>query len=314
MQDLYSVLGVSRSASQQEIKKAYRKLAQKLHPDKNPGAASDQRFKEVTTAYEVLGDDKRRKLYDEFGEVSMRPGFNEEAARAAKSFGGFPGGGGGRVHFDLGDMFGGAAGAGGPAAGGIGDLFGDLFNRRPPRSRGQRGHDITSTVKIGFADAVRGTTLRLTTAGSSEAITVRIPAGADDQSRVRVRGKGGAGIGGAPPGDLLLTLDVEPHPHFTRSGDDLNLDLPITIGEAFRGAQVVVPTPHGDVKLTVPKGAQSGQKLRLRGKGVKRKDKPAGDLYVRFLVTYPAGDDPSVAEAIASLADHDADPRGDLRF
>jgi curved DNA-binding protein len=312
MQDLYSVLGVSRSASQQEIKKAYRKLAQKLHPDKNPGAVSDQRFKEVTTAYEVLGDDKRRKLYDEFGEVSLRPGFNEEAARAAKSFGGFPGGGG-RVHFDLGDMFGGAGSPG--AGGGIGDLFGDLFNRRaPPRSRGQRGHDVTSAVTIAFADAVRGTTLRLTLGGSSEPITVRIPAGADDKSRVRVRGKGAPGLGGSPPGDLLLTLDVEPHPHFTRSGDDLNLDLPITIGEAYRGAQVVVPTPHGDVKLTVPKGAQSGQKLRLRGKGVQRKDKPAGDLYVRFLVTYPAGDDPALAQAIATLGERDTDPRGDLRF
>ena len=311
MQDLYSVLGVSRTATQQEIKKAYRKLAQKLHPAKNPGGASDQRFKEVTTAYEVLADDKRRRLYDEFGEVSLRPGFNEQAARAAKSFGGFSGGGGQRVHFDLGDMFGGGGGA---APAGIGDLFGDLFNRRSARGRGQRGHDVTSTVKITFADAVRGTTLRLSSPGSSDAITVRIPAGADDGSRVRVRGKGGAGVGG-PAGDLLLTIEVEPHPHFSRRGDDLELDLPVTLGEAVRGAQVVVPTPHGDVKLTLPKGAQSGQKVRLRGKGVQRPGKPPGDLYVRFLVSYPTSDDPAVAQALTVLAEQTADdPRADIRF
>lgn len=313
MPDLYGVLGVSKDASQQDIKKAYRKLAQKYHPDKNPGDANEQRFKDVAGAYEVLGDEKKRKLYDEFGEISLRPGFDEQQARAARSFGGFPGGGGG-VQFDIGDLFGGG--------GGFGDMLGDMFRRRgapqgggfpgQPPSRARRGHDVSTTVKIGFSDAVRGTTVKLAPRGG-DAITVRIPPGADDGTKVRVRGKGGDGQHGAPPGDLFLLIEVEPHPHFTRDGDDLLLDLPITLSEAFNGARVTVPTPTGEVKLTVPKGVQSGQKMRLRGKGVQLKDKP-GDLYVTFMVTYPVSEDEAVVDAIAALAEHESDPRDGLSF
>ena len=314
VQDLYSVLGVSKGASEQEVKKAYRRLASELHPDKNPGATTEQRFKEVTGAYEVLGDKDKRALYDEFGEVSLRAGFDADAARAARNFGGFGGGhpGQGGVNFDVGDLFGGDGG------GGFGDMLGDLFRRtRGPgagQPRAQRGHDTISNVTVSFAHAVKGTTLKLSPRGGGEVMTVRIPAGADDGSRVRVRGKGGLGAHGAPPGDMLLVIAVEPHPHFTRDGDDLHLDLPITLSEAYSGGQVVVPTPHGEVKLTVPARVQSGQKMRLRGKGVARKGKPVGDLYVRFMVEYPSSADEAVAAAIETLDGYQQDPRRDLDF
>jgi len=293
--DLYSVLGVTRNASKQEVKKAYRKLASKLHPDKNPGTANEQRFKEVTGAYEVLGDDKKRALYDEFGDISLQSGFDPERARA---FGGFGGGGGQNVHFDMGDIFSGGG------RGGFGDMLNDLFRRSGgvrPGQRARAGQDLTSAVTISFADAVVGTTLKLARGDGGEPIQVRIPPGAEDQSRVRVPGKGGPGHMGGPPGDLLLTLQVESHPSFTREGDDLYVDLPISLGEAFHGAQVKVPTPHGEVKLTVPQGVQSGRKLRLRGKGVRRKNGRAGDLYVRLLVMYPTDDATDVTKAIDAL-------------
>ena len=173
---------------------------------------------------------------------------------------------------------------------------------------------MISTVKIGFADAVVGTTLKLTRTDGGEPLQVRIPPGAEDQSRVRVPGKGSPGHAGGPPGDLLLSLQVEPHPHFTREGDDLHIDLPIGLGEAYRGARIKVPTPHGDVKLTVPKGVQSGRKLRLRGKGVRRKDGRAGDLYVRLLVMVPTGDAPEIEQAIDALDLDGPGLRAKLRF
>jgi curved DNA-binding protein len=308
--DLYSVLGVGKSASQKDIKKAYRKLAGELHPDKNPEAASDERFKQVTGAYEVLGDDKKRALYDEFGDTSLRAGFDPAQARAARNFGGYRGGQGG-VPFDVSEMFGGGGA-------GFGDMLGDLFRRSPGQGargpRVARGYDTSSSVKISFADAVKGTTLKLTPRGGGEVMTVRIPAGASEGSKVRVRGKGGPGDNGGPSGDLLLVIEVEPHPYFTRDDLDLHLDLPITLREAYSGAQVLVPTPHGEVKLTVPKRSQSGQKMRLRGKGVAKKNKPPGDLYVRFMVRYPEGDDASVEQAIAALDEHQDDPRQAVRF
>ena len=307
--DLYAVLGVDRAADEQTIKRAYRKLAGKLHPDKNPGKANEQRFKEVTAAYEVLGDAKKRGLYDEFGESSLQQGFDPERARWARQHGyDIRGGGGGPgVQVDFGDLFGGAA-----RGGGIGDVFGDLFTRAGARGGGRRGQDLESQVTVDFAEAVRGTTLTLSVHG--DPVQVRIPAGAADGSRVRVKGKGTPGTGRAAAGDLVLVVRVRPHRHFRRDGDDLYLDLPITIGEAFSGGTVRVPTPHGEVKLTVPQGAQSGQLLRLRGKGVARKGYDPGDMYVRFLVRYPAGDDPAVVSAIETLASHGADPRGDIAF
>lgn len=325
-QDLYAVLGVSRKADAETIKKTYRKLAAQLHPDKNPGKGAEARFKEVTRAYEVLSDPKKRSLYDEFGEQSLRAGFDEEQARMAKKFGGGfgrGGGGGGRgFSFDIGDLFGGGMGgrAGAGGMGGLGDMFGDLFGRgrRPGGAPGRaqvRGQDVTSSVTVDFAQAVLGTTLEIAAAHDpSRRVTVRIPAGATEGSRVRIKGQGQPSPMGGQPGDLILRVHVKPHPHFELDGHDLHLDLPITIAEAYRGARVRVPTPHGDVKLAVPRGAQSGQVVRLRGKGVQRKGKAAGDLLVRFLVTYPTSDEPAVEQAVDVLGELSGDPREGLEF
>ncbi len=311
--DLYAVLGVAKDADQDAIKKQFRKLAAKLHPDKNPGDKNaEARFKEVSHANDVLSDAKKRALYDEFGEEGLREGFDASQARAYKSWsqsggragGGGPGGFPGGVRIE--DLFGGAA----PGGGGFGDMFGDMFSRggqrgRPRRTRGQ---DIEAETHIDFAAAVRGATLQLALAAGREPITVRIPAGADDGSRVRISGQGTpAPIDGGQPGDLLLTLRVKPHPHFRREGDDLHLDLPLTLAEAYQGAKVRVPTVDGSVTMKVPPHTQTGQKMRLKGKGVVRKGREAGDLYVHFVVRVPTSDEPELARAIEELAKFQTD-------
>lgn len=314
MADLYDLLGVARTATPPEIKKAYRKLASKLHPDKNPGKASEQRFKKVTEAYEVLVDEKKRAAYDEFGDIALRPGFDADRVRAAQRGGGFPGGFGAGDATDFGDLFGGGGGGG---AGGLGDMLGDLFGRTRGRGgapRAARGFDVTSTATLDFVDAIRGTTVTLTLSTGGEPITVRIPPGAASGSKLRIRGKGGDGRQGGPPGDLILTLEVRPHPHFRREADDLELDLPITVAEAYFGAAVTLPTPHGDVKLKVRPHTQSGQKARLRGKGIHRKDHEPGDLYVRFLIVLPEDEAEALASAITLLAENTRGPREGITF
>src|SRR5688572_1289462 len=292
--DLYKDLGVARGASQDEIKKAYRKLAAQFHPDRNPdNKGAEERFKAVNRAHQVLGDAQKRALYDEFGEVALREGFDADAARAytrARS----PFGGGGRNAggFSFEDILG---------NGNIGDIFGEMFrgggNRGPRRTT--KGVDLTSEVSVDLVSAIRGTQVLVSVHGT-DGIQVRIPPGAGDGDKVRVSGQGMPGQMGGPAGDLLLTVRVQPHPFFERDGLDLKLDLPLTPGEAFDGAKVTVPTPDGEVTLKVPKGTQSGQITRLRGKGVQRKDK-VGDLYVRFLVRLPATPSKAVAKAIAEL-------------
>jgi curved DNA-binding protein len=311
--DLYAVLGVSKNAEADTIKKAYRKLAGQLHPDKNPGnKAAETRFKEVNRAYDVLGDAKKRRLYDEFGEEGLREGFDPErvrayrewASRQRRSGGGF-GDGPGQPAFDLEDVLGGGGGAGG-----FGDLFGDLIGRAR-RARGpMKGPDLESEITIDFASAIRGATLDLRPHGPASApVTVRIPAGAGEGSRVRIPGQGGQSPNAGPSGDLVLTIHVTPHPHFRREGDDLHLDLPIAIAEAYHGARVRVPTVDGSVTLKIPEGTQSGNVVRLRGKGVVKKGRQAGDLYVHFLVHVPAAG-PEVAKLVEQLAKHQTE---DLR-
>jgi curved DNA-binding protein len=292
--DLYKDLGVARGATQDEIKKAYRKLAAQFHPDRNPNnKGAEERFKAVNRAHQVLGDAQKRALYDEFGEVALREGFDAEAARAysrARSpFGGANRGAGG---FSFEDILG---------NGNIGDIFGEMFRGSGTRGsrRSTKGMDLTSEVSVDLLSAIRGTQVLVSVHGT-DGIQVRIPPGAGDGDKVRVAGHGMPGQMGGPHGDLLLTVRVQPHPYFERDGLDLKLDLPLTPGEAFDGAKVNVPTPDGEVQLKVPKNTQSGQVTRLRGKGVQRKDK-VGDLYVRFLVRMPSTPSKAVAKAIAEL-------------
>ena len=317
--DLYAVLGVARDADEDAIKKAFRKLAMKFHPDKAPGKANEQRFKEVNQANEVLSDPKKRALYDEFGEESMSQNFDVERARMVRQYGGGRGGGGrspqgpGPGGFDVQDIFGNAA-----AGGDIGDVFGDLFGGRGRGGRGgarrpMKGQDVESSVTIDFVSSVKGTSLQLQR--GDETVTVRVPPGAHEGGRLRIPGQGGEGAAGGPAGDLLLTIHVTPHPFFKREGDDLHLDVPVTLGEAYRGEKIRVPTPDGEVTLKVPPRTQSGKVTRLRGKGVTRKGKEPGDLYVKFIVHVPTDDDPEVAQAVEVLAAKmTEDPRVGLTF
>ncbi len=309
--DLYKELGVSKSASADEIKKVYKKLAAKLHPDRNPGDQKvEARFKAVNRAYQVLSDPDKRRLYDEFGEESLREGFNAAATRAYRNAAQAAGAGrarGGGIDFDDFQSVGG---------GGFGDLFGDLFSGGVRGRRGApiKGADVSSEVAIDFVSAIRGAELRLRLQDGGEEVTVRVPPGAGEGDKVRVPGHGAPSMGGGPPGDLVITVHVNPHPSFERDGLDLYLNLPITVGEAHRGAKVRVPTPDGAVTLSVPKHAQSGQEVRLKGKGVKRAAKQ-GDLYVRFLVKLPAKDSEEIEQAVTTLENAmTGDVRGGIHF
>jgi curved DNA-binding protein len=296
--DFYSVLGVAKNAEPDAIKKAYRKLARDLHPDKNPGnTAAEDRFKRVNRAYETLHDPKKRALYDEFGEESLREGFDADKARAYRSWqsqgggGGMPGGG---RTVNLEDLFGGAYSQGGGFdTGDLGDLFGRGRRRGPIK-----GHDLEQEITVDFESAVRGTTLQLRSPDSHDTVTVRVPPGADEGSRVRIPGQGGQSPNGGPPGDLVLLIHVKAHPIFKREGDDLHIDVPILVSEAVRGTKVKVPTFEGPVSVKVPPGTQSGTVLRVRGKGVARKGRPQGDLYVRFMIHVPQ---PRTAQEAANL-------------
>jgi curved DNA-binding protein len=321
-EDLYSVLGVGKTADADAIKKAYRKLATQLHPDKNPGnKKAEERFKHVNHAYDVLSDEKKRKLYDEFGEEGLREGFDPDRVRAYRDWAsrqgarGTAGGyGRGGEQVDLEDLFSQQQGGSGGAAG-FGELFGDLFTRARRQRGPVKGPDLESEITIDLASALRGTMLELRPQGlGGTPVTVRIPAGADEGSRVRIAGQGAPSPSGGARGDLVLTIHVTPHPFFRRDGDDLHLDLPITVSEAFRGAKVKVPTIEGSVALKVPEKTQSGKVVRLRGKGVARKGRTAGDLYVHFLIQIPT-DGAEVTRLVDELEKlQPGDPREHIRL
>lgn len=317
-ESFYDVLGVPKTADGDTIKKAYRKLAKDLHPDKNPGnKKAETRFKAVNRAFDVLGDEQKRALYDEFGEDSLSSGFDANKARAYKEWAARGGGGG--VSGDpfgqgvrLEDLFGGNARGGGSD---VSEIFGDLFGRSGSRRRGpMKGQDLQSEVTVDFASAVRGTTIELRpSTGDGTPVTVRIPAGADEGSRVRIAGQGGPSPNGGPPGDLLLNIHVQAHKSFRREGVDLHLDVPITVAEAYKGAKVKVPTIDGSVSLKVPPKSQSGSVVRLRGKGVAKRGQEPGDLYVHFQVQIPTGDDPKLVALVDQLAEFQTeDLRADL--
>jgi molecular chaperone DnaJ len=349
--DYYASLGVDRRAGLVDIKKAYRKLARRYHPDLNPGdKAAEAKFKEIQEAYSVLSDSKKRSQYDQFGFAGDMP--PNAGTQAGGGFEGFDFSGFGTSSFS--------------------DLFESMFGGGPARARSapERGEDLNYAMKIGFEEALRGLqtkiklnrltdcvdcrgrgtksasgqracpscrgtgqatmqrgTMRFSApcpacggsglspgascascSGSgaqpgSETITVRIPPGVDTGSRVRVAGKGHAGMRGGPPGDLFITLEVEPHPSFRREGPDLHLKIPVTVSEAALGAEVDVPTLDGQSTIKLPPGTRSGQKFRLKGKGLPRLgSRDRGDELVEVTIIPPPLSSPRVRELLKELA------------
>lgn len=289
--DYYQILGVSRSATHDEIRKAYKKLARENHPDSKPGdKTAAEKFKQASEAYEVLGDEEKRKQYDQYGE----------AYKYARQGGG-PAGGAGPV--DLESVFG---------QGGVdlGDLFGGVFGggrggRR--RSQATRGEDLQDTILIPFQMAATGGNYDVTINRVSkvETLSVKIPAGVQSGDTIRLGQQGTPGSGGGPAGDLLITVNVAPHPYFRREGSDVVLECPLTVTESLLGTRVDVPTlTEGQVTLTIPPGTSSGAKLRLKGKGFpNRKTGTPGDQYVVTRITVPKTIDPQTQEIIQSLAE-----------
>jgi DnaJ-class molecular chaperone len=317
IKDYYQVLGVQRGDSEDEIKKAYRKLARKFHPDLNPGdKTAEEQFKQLQEAYDVLSDPEDRKLYDQYGEnwravksgVGAPPPSGERAQRSTRT---------GRpetdFNFDYSGDFGGFRGGGGEGF----DIFEEIFNRaRDGRAvRRGRGRDIEAELELSLEEAHRGgrRTLQMQTAevcptcngsgvvdgkmcdtcgGAGEVlrpktIEVNIPAGVRDGSTIRLAGQGGAGSNGSEPGDLYLHIRLRPHPRFSVKGDDLEVELAIAPSEAALGAKVEAPTIDGKVELTVPPGTNTGQRLRLRGQGLNKRKGGRGDEYVRMKIVVP---------------------------
>lgn len=289
--DLYEILGVPKTASAGEVKSAYRKLAKKYHPDMNPGSKqAEEKFKEVTAAAEVLTDPKRRELYDEFGADSLRSGFDPAKAeeyrrwrRHGASQGGMP--------YDFGDFQ--QVNVGDFGAFDFGSIFEDLFGGRHPgqaraggRAHARAGAHAEGELEVDLREAVLGGERDVRV--GDRTLRVRIPAGVGDGSTIRLAGQGGPGAHGGAPGDVYLRVKLRDHPLVRRNGKDLSVDLPVTVPEAALGAEVTLPTFEGPVHLRVPAGAQSGKKLRLRGKGLPDlKGGPRGDLYAVVQVILP---------------------------
>lgn len=385
--DYYKTLSLDREAAEDDIKKAYRRLARKYHPDLNPGdKAAEERFKNVQEAYDILSDSKKRQMYDQYGFYSDTAMPGEGAA--AGTYGQNPNMGFGG--FDFSDFAGGAAGnqqesfGGGAAGGGFRDLFSQFFGGRSnqqesPSSAPQKGSDLEYGLNIDFWQSIRGTQVKLNiqrqdsceTCGGTgsaggkvtvcpqcngtgtvnqmagamkfsltcprcngkgrlknacptcqgegrvtrqETVEVRIPAGSQAGSRLRVAGKGNAGTFGAPPGDLFITIQVQPHSFFERDGDNINIRVPISVPEAGLGAKIEVPTIDGKTLLKIPQGTQNGQKFRLREKGVFNSRKEArGDQIVEVSIQAPKAQDERTREILRELSQlHPEDPRSEL--
>lgn len=360
--DFYEILGVSKNASKEEIKKAYRKLARKWHPDINPGnKEAEQKFKEISRAHEVLGKEEKRKLYDEFGEEGIQAGFDAEKARQYKQWEAFQQGSRARSAEGFGqyqsyeDVFGNLFGFGREAGG---------FKTTGP----MRGRNIEHDMALDLVSALRGfetdlsmqrikacrgcqgsgtdpnsTFIKCTTCGGSgrlnvaegpiqftkpcpqckghgqtgktcakcggsgqvlgtERIRVTIPQGVKEGSKVRVAGKGEPGLNGGQPGDLYLVIHLKPHPFLKREGDNLYMEVPVTVHEAMAGGNIDIPTIDGQVNVKVPPKSQSGQTLRLKGKGaVNPKTKKRGDLMVKLVVKVPQTEDKDILEAVGKM-------------
>jgi molecular chaperone DnaJ len=292
--DYYEILGVKKTASEGELKKAYRDLAKKYHPDKNKGnKEAENRFKEISEAYAVLSDSDKRSQYDRLGREAFGPGgANPFAGFDFSEFmGGGPGGRGRRTTTS--SRRGGAQGIN------ITDIFGDLFGGGGGGGFEPEPQEMQAEVAIDFRDAIQGSTMALNVNGDQ--IKVKIPEGIADGQQVRVK------RGNMP---LRITVRVRPHPFFERKGDDIHIELPITVGEAIRGAEVEVPTIYGPSRIRVPAGTQAGRTMRLTGKGVKKKS-GAGDLYVRIMVAVPSEAPADAVEAIEEA--YRESPRANLR-
>ena len=301
--DPYAVLGVKRDAGQDEIRAAYRKLAKELHPDLNPGdKKAEEKFKDVASAYDILGDADKRGRFDR-GEIDAsgaeRPreryyrdfqgtGAQEHAYTSAEGFADF-------LDEDV-----------------LADILGRARAGQGGRQFRMRGSDALYRLPVEFLEAVNGATKRIALPDGGT-LDVIIPAGTRDGQVLRLRGKGQPGIGGGPAGDALVEVEVRPHKLFTRKDDDIHIELPITVPEAVLGGKLDVPTPSGAVRMTVPKGANTGTVLRLKGKGVRRKDGSHGDEYVTLKVVLPERADPELEEfARRWQAGQRHDPRAHL--
>jgi DnaJ-class molecular chaperone len=299
MKDPYSVLGVAKTASADEIKKAYRKLAKQLHPDLNPGnAEASARFKDVSAAYDLLGDPEKKGRFDR-GEIDATGQERPEAAYY-RTYAGGP----------EGEKY--RAGAGFDPS----DLFADLFGRsgRGGDFRGggefrMRGGDVAYALTVDFIEAAKGAQKRLTFP-DGRALDVNVPPGTDTGQVLRLRGQGSPGIGGGPSGDALIEITVTQHPFFRREGNDIHLDLPVTLVEAVDGAKINVPTIDGPVSMTVPAASNTGTKLRLRGRGIAAKSAQRGDQYVTLKVVLPKEPDAALKEFVRSWPGRIYDVRG----
>ena len=285
--DYYEVLGVKRDAPDDDIKKAYRKLARKFHPDLNPGDKSaEEQFKQVQEAYDVLSNPEDRKLYDEYGD-NWRAVKAGAGAPPPPGWQGTPGSTGSRPGgFDFNDFDFGSFRTSGE--GGF-DIFEELFGgaARGRAARSDRGRDVEAELELSLEEAHRGgrRTLQMQT---GKTIDVNFPAGVREGSTVRLAGQGGTGSNGSESGDLYLRIRLRPHPLFRVNGDDLEVDLPIAPWEAVLGAKVEAPTIDGRVEVTVPPGAKTDQRLRLRGQGLNKRKGGRGDEYVRLKIVVPA--------------------------
>jgi DnaJ-class molecular chaperone len=310
MKDPYQTLGVARGADAAALKRAYRKLAKKLHPDVNPGNAKiEQRFKEVSQAYGILGDAKKRAQFDR-GEIDasgQQTGWGGGGRQGGWGGGGVRGGGGGARHrpFDFGADL------------NVEDIVSELFGGRSRgRGRGraragrQRGADVSYTAPIGFLDAATGAKKRIRLS-DGKVLEMKIPAGTEDRQTLRLKGQGMPGEGGGAAGDAYVEVHIEPHSYFTRKDSDIHLELPVTLPEAVLGATVQVPTVHGKVSMKIPPGSNTGATLRLKGKGtLDRKSGTKGDQYVKLKVALPDKPDAELKDFIERWAkDHDYDPR-----
>ena len=307
--DYYAALGVSKDASEADIKRAYRKLARKVHPDVNPGdPKAEERFKEVSEAYHVLGDAERRQQYDQLGAERFAQSF--DPSDFGDQFGQFFGGGRGRTggFASIEDLLSGLAGSG----------FGSGFGRGSAAGRPQRpaaGRDVRVALTLPLVEALAGGEQEVSyrdVHGTQHRTRVRIPGTARDGTKLRLRGKGEPGARGGPAGDLYLELSIAPHPLFRLEGDDLRADIPVTIYEAALGGTVEVPTLDGSARINMPEGTRAGQVFRLRGRGAPRRGGGNGDLLVRVSLALPPSIDPELAELMRRIRDdHAYDPRSD---